>query len=89
MNIIIPTSLRPHTGGAIRVKVMGQTVDAALDELVKTYPEMRTQLFDESGTLVSFINIFVNDENIRDLDHGATSLAKSDEILLVPAIAGG
>lgn len=89
MNIIIPTSLRKHTDGSKAVAVAGKTVDVALQDLVNQYPNLRDQLLDPSGQLVSFVNVFVNDSNIRDLDNGDTSLREIDEILLVPAIAGG
>ncbi len=89
MNVIIPTSLRQHTGGLGIVDVQGQSVDQALLSLVKSHPALKPQLLDASGCLVSHVNVFVNDTNARDLDDGATSVAESDEILLVPAIAGG
>lgn len=89
MNVIIPTSLRAHTGGLGIVDVQGQNVDEALLSLVTSYPGLKPQLLDTSGGLASHVNVFVNDTNARDLDEGATTLAESDEILLVPAIAGG
>lgn len=89
MNVIIPTSLRQHTGGSKAVAVTGETVDTALQDLVTQHPTLRDQLFDPSGQLVSFVNVFVNDSNIRDLKNGDTAVRETDEILLVPAIAGG
>lgn len=89
MKVIIPTALRKHTNGQNRVDVPAETVNSALEQLVAAHPNLRPSLFDDAGQLVSFVNVFVNDRNIRDLDNGATSLKESDEILLVPAIAGG
>jgi len=89
MNFIIPTSLRQHTDGSKTVAVSGKTVDAALQDLINQYPNLRDQLINPSGQLVSFVNVFVNDSNIRDLNNGDTPLREIDEILLVPAIAGG
>ncbi len=89
MNVIIPTSLRQHTGGLGIIDVQGQCVDEALLCLVESHPALKPQLLDASGGLLSHVNVFVNDTNSRDLDAGATALAESDEILLVPAIAGG
>ena len=89
MIFIIPTALRKHTDGANQVAVTGATVDDALKQLIEIHPELRSRLFDDSESLVSFVNVFVNDRNIRDLDDEATELHETDEILLVPAIAGG
>lgn len=89
MNVIIPTSLRQHTGGASQVAVNGESVESAIIDLVDQHPDLKSRILDETGILVSHINVFVNDQNIRDLQNGATPLRESDEILLVPAIAGG
>ncbi|QEG39240.1 MoaD/ThiS family protein [Roseimaritima ulvae] len=89
MKVIIPTSLRQHTEGQGVVDVQGQTLEDALSSLVDAYPTLKPQLLEPSGQLVSHVNIFINDTNVRDLDDGGASLAASDEILLVPAIAGG
>lgn len=89
MKVIIPTALRKHTGGTRDVAVNATTVDDALSQVVNAHPELKSSLFDESDQLVSYVNVFVNDRNIRDLQNGATPLSERDEILLVPAIAGG
>lgn len=89
MNVIIPTSLRRHTGGEKNVVVEADSVGTALESLVHQHPDLKPHLYDDSGGLVSFLNVFVNDENIRDLDHVQTAVTERDEILLVPAIAGG
>ena len=89
MNVIIPTSLRKHTGGASKVAVNGNLVADALRELVMQHPELKTHLYDDNGNLVTYVNVFVNNDNIRDLDAESTALTERDEIVLVPAIAGG
>ncbi|TWT92632.1 MoaD/ThiS family protein [Neorhodopirellula pilleata] len=89
MYVIIPTVMRSHTGGLSRVCVQGESVDDVLKQLVKQHPDLQHHLFDSEGRLVSFVNVFVNDENIRDLDQGNTKLSDTDDVLLVPAIAGG
>ena len=89
MKVIIPTALRKHTGGVNHVSVVAATVNDALHRLIEIHPDLRSSLFDDSERLVSFVGVFVNERNIRDLDHEATKLTESDEILLVPAIAGG
>lgn len=89
MKVIIPTALRKHTGGQNHVSVSATTVQDALQQVVATHPGLKASLYDDHDRLVSFVNVFVNDRNIRDLNDGATELSDSDEILLVPAIAGG
>ncbi|WP_372895637.1 MoaD/ThiS family protein [Stieleria sp.] len=89
MKVIIPTALRKHTDGQNHLSVTATTVEDALKQVVTAHPELRSSLFDDREQLVSFVNVFVNDRNIRDLENEATPLTESDEILLVPAIAGG
>ena len=89
MNVIIPTSLRQHTGGVSSVAVEGNQVDSALRDLIDQHPALKNHLLDDTGILMSHVNVFVNDENIRDLEDGATPVGQRDEILIVPAIAGG
>lgn len=87
--IMIPTSLRPHVDGNSDVEVQGDNVGQVLAALADAYPELKRHLYDEDQQLVSFINVFVNDENIRDRDGENTVLVSGDELLLVPAMAGG
>ena len=87
--VMIPTSLRPHVDGQRFVEIDGQNVGTILTELAKQYPNLKSHLYDDDGQLVSFINVFVGDENIRDRDGVQTNLNDRDEILLVPAMAGG
>ncbi|TWU06496.1 ubiquitin-like small modifier protein 1 [Stieleria varia] len=89
MKVLIPTALRKHTAGLKTVTVNGDTIDEAIRSLIQQYPDLSDKLLDDSNQLASFVNVFVNNENIRDLQQTQTVLNDSDEILLVPAIAGG
>jgi len=84
----IPTPLRPHAGGLDRVEVSGSTVDEILTQLGKEYPPLRARLFD-GEELRRFVNIYVNNEDIRYLDDLATAVAPNDEVSIIPAVAGG
>jgi len=85
----LPTPLRPHAGGAASVQVRARTVQEALDGLIKGYPALKKHLFDERGTLRSFVNIYKNDEDVRYLEKGRTPVADSDALSIIPSIAGG
>lgn len=85
----IPAPLRAYTNHNTRVSVAGKTAGAALEELVAHHPQLKPHLYDEHGRLRSFVNIYVNDEDIRYLDGEATVLGARDEISIVPSIAGG
>jgi molybdopterin converting factor small subunit len=84
----IPTPLRTLTGGEDQVQAAGDTVKDVLENLEKNHPGIRERLLDEKGVR-RFVNIYVGDEDIRFLDGLATQLKPSDEISIVPAIAGG
>ena len=85
----IPTQLRPLTGGAGVVHVEAPNVGAALVALDASYPGLNERLFDEEGRLRRFLNVFVEDRDIRFLDGLGTALQPGDTLSLVPAIAGG
>ncbi len=84
----IPTPLRTLTGGEDQVQAAGETVKDVIETLEKNHPGIRERLLDEKGVR-RFVNIYVGDEDIRFLDGLATVLKASDEISIVPAIAGG
>lgn len=84
----IPTPLRTLTGGEDQVQAAGDTVKDVIETLEKNHPGIRERLLDEKGVR-RFVNIYVGDEDIRFLDGLATTLKPSDEISIVPAIAGG
>jgi molybdopterin synthase sulfur carrier subunit len=87
--IRIPTPLRKLTAGQEEVKVSGDTIAQVLAALETSYPGMRERLCDEKGQLRRFINVFANQEDIRYLQNLDTPVQESDEISIVPAIAGG
>ena len=88
VKIEIPSPLREHTGGLVDVPVSGATVQAALDDLVRQYPAIGPKLF-EAGKLRPYINLFVNDEDVRYLDEMATATADGTVLAIIPAVAGG
>jgi molybdopterin converting factor small subunit len=85
----IPTPLRAYAGGASQLDIKSEKVSGALDELVKAHPELKPHLFQESGELRAFVNLFVNDENVRDLSGTDTPLKPGDTLMILPSIAGG
>ena len=84
----IPTPLRTLTGGEDQVQATGDTVKDVIETLEKNHPGIRDRLLDDKGVR-RFVNIYVGDEDIRFLDGLATVLKATDEISIVPAIAGG
>ena len=84
----IPTPLRPHAGGLDRVDAAGSTVGEVLAQLGALYPALRERLFD-GAELRRFVNVYVNDEDIRYLDDLATPVAPGEELSIIPAVAGG
>ena len=90
MNIHIPTPLRVYTGGAETVAVPGATVAEVFDQLTSQFPELKQQLFNAEGKLRSFVNVYLNDEDLRYLpSKDATEVAANDELTIIPSIAGG
>ncbi|MEG9436931.1 MoaD/ThiS family protein [Edaphobacter sp. HDX4] len=90
MNIHIPTPLRTYTGGAETVAIPGGTIAEVFNQLTSQYPELRQQLFSNDGKLRSFVNVYLNDEDLRYLpEKEATAVATTDELTIIPSIAGG
>lgn len=87
--IFIPTPLRQYAGGGDSVVVEGGTVSEALANLISAHPGLRKHLFSDDGRLRTFVNVYVNDEDIRYGDGDKTRLADGDAISIVPSIAGG
>lgn len=86
--IRIPTPLRPYTNGNAQVHVQGDHVGAALSDLTQQYPDLRQHLF-EGGELRSFVNLYLNQDDIRYLDGQQTLLKEGDTLMIIPSIAGG
>jgi molybdopterin synthase sulfur carrier subunit len=85
----IPTPLRSVTKGAAEVHAEADTVSGVIDELERQYPGMRERICEDGGQIRRFVNIYVNQEDIRFLDGDKTVLKQGDEVAIVPAIAGG
>jgi adenylyltransferase/sulfurtransferase len=85
----IPTPLRAYAGGNSQIEVKSDKVSGALDELVAAHPELKPHLFTEAGELRAFVNLFVNEENVRDLQGGETPVKPGDTLMILPSIAGG
>jgi molybdopterin synthase sulfur carrier subunit len=85
----IPTPLRAYTGGLSQIPVQGNTVSEAMLDLVAQYPALKPHLYNGAGDLRPFVNLFLGDENVRDLAGLATQLKDDDSLRLIPSIAGG
>jgi MoaD family protein len=89
MKLLIPTPLRQYTGKQASVEVEAGTAGEALSALTVQYPDLRKQLFADDGRLRRFVNVYVNDEDIRYLDNANTPVKHDDTISIVPSVAGG
>lgn len=89
VKVRIPTPLRKLSEGKEMVEVEGRTLKEVLENLDRTYPGFKERLFDNNGELRRFVNIFVNEEDIRFLKGLDTELKDGDEVSIIPAIAGG
>ncbi len=87
--ILIPTPLRPFVNQQEVINTQANTISEAMQDLATNFPKIQQHLYDKDGNLRKFINIYVNDSDIRDLDGINSALSDNDEISLVPAIAGG
>ena len=87
--IRIPAALRDYTGGHAEMQVAGETVAAALDRLSAAHPQLRRHLYTERGELRSYVNVFVNQDDVRTRAGLQTQLTESDTLMIVPSIAGG
>jgi sulfur-carrier protein len=85
----IPTPLRKLTNNEELVEVSGVTIGDVISELQTRYPGIKDRLLDESGSIRRFVNVYVNEEDIRFLQNQQTALKDGDEISIIPAIAGG
>lgn len=85
----IPTPLQKVTNNQAEVEVTGNTVREILMDLERRFPGIKDRLYDENGKLRRFINIYVNDEDIRFLQGEETEVKAQDELSIIPAIAGG
>jgi sulfur-carrier protein len=87
--IIIPTPLRKFTNNTARLDIQADTINKTVDELTLNFPDLKKHLLDDNGNIRSFVNIFVGNDDIRNLQHGNTVVKSDTVISIVPAIAGG
>ncbi len=88
VKVQIPTPMRQHTEGQTVVEAAGTTVKGVLDDLGAKFPGLTTRIFD-NGQVRRFVNIYLNDEDVRYLDNLATPVKDGDELAIIPAVAGG
>jgi molybdopterin synthase sulfur carrier subunit len=85
----IPLALQKFTKHQSTVQIEGVTVQEALDDLARHFPEIRAQLCDSRGAIREFINLYLNNEDIRFLEGEKTAVQDGDELAIIPAVAGG
>ncbi len=89
ISVKIPTILRTYTGGSADVVVAGETLSEALADLDRQYPGIGARVLDDEGRLRRFVNVYVNDDDVRFLEDLATSTPDGSSISIIPAVAGG
>lgn len=85
----LPTILRQHAGGQASVRANGSTLGEVLDDLVKQFPGLAGQVVTEDGSLHKFVNVYVNDDDVRYMEKLDTAVKDHDVISILPAVAGG
>lgn len=88
-NVRIPPVLRPATGERTQVPADGATLGEVLERLFSEYPELRTRMLDDAGELQRFVNVYVDDEDVRTRSGLATATAPDSSVIILPAMAGG
>lgn len=89
VTVKIPTQLRTLTAGASEVEASGATVGALIEDLERNHPGIRERIVDEAGALRRFVNVYLDDEDVRFLQGLDTELTESNKISIIPAVAGG
>ena len=87
--IHIPTPFRQYTGKQSAIEVKARTIGEALSGRVAQHPDLRRHLYTDEGKLRAFVNVYLNDEDVRYLEKDATAVKEGDSISIVPSIAGG
>ena len=87
--VFVPAPLRQYCGNASELVVSADTVQQALGEMERTQPQLYRNVCDETGAIRRHLNVFVNDDNVRDLDGVATRLRREDVVTILPAVSGG
>ncbi len=87
--ILIPTPLRPYTDKQEAVEAAGATIGELLTDLTTKFPGLKAHLYNEQGKLRSFVNIYLNDEDIRYMQKDQTPVSATDTVSIIPSVAGG
>ena len=85
----IPTPLRPYADGAKEIEVTAATAGLVMEELTQLYPALHKHIFTDAGEMRSYVNLFINEEDIRYLQGVDTPVGESDRLMIIPSIAGG
>jgi molybdopterin synthase sulfur carrier subunit len=89
VDVNLPTILRQHAGGQKTVKANGSTLGEVFDDLVRQFPGLKGQVVTDEGALHKFVNVYVNDDDVRYLDKLDTKVRDDDVVTILPAVAGG
>jgi len=87
--VIIPTPLRKFTNNTARLQVSAENIGDTIQELTTNFPDLKKHLLDEKGQVRSFVNIFIGNDDVRDLQQEKTAVKEDTVISIIPAIAGG
>ena len=87
--VIIPTPLRKFTNNTAKLDIKANTIEETVNELTLNFPDLKKHLLDDKGQIRSFVNIFVGNDDIRNLEKEKTSVKADSVISIIPAIAGG
>ncbi len=89
VTVRIPTALRTYAGQNARIEVAAKTAGEALHALVGTHPELKKHLYEENGSLRSFVNVYLGETDVRETGGMETPVSDGDVLLIVPSVAGG
>jgi molybdopterin converting factor small subunit len=89
VSVRVPTILRPYTQGVSEVSAEGSTLTEVLDSLDASYPGIKGRVLDESGELRRFVNVYVDDDDVRFADGLQTTIKDGGQVSIIPAVAGG
>ncbi|MDX6236777.1 MAG: sulfur-carrier protein [Kribbellaceae bacterium] len=89
VSVRVPTILRPYTQGASEVSVEGSTLSEVLDSLDSSYPGIKARVLDESGELRRFVNVYVDNDDVRFAEGLQTNIKDGGQVSIIPAVAGG
>ena len=89
ITVQIPTALKQYAGDQDAIELVGDTTGDILGNLTRQFPELKAHLYDDDGVLRNFVNVYLNDEDIRYLDREETAVKDGDVVMIVPAVAGG